>query len=63
MGCTPNKMVETVEEAQQVFTKTYPVEKLRVPVDLLPYGVDPANKEVSFLHSFNFRLFLLFEIN
>ncbi|KAH7700972.1 advillin-like protein, partial [Aphelenchoides avenae] len=35
----------TACEAQDAFTKTYPVDILRQAVDKLPYGVDPAHKE------------------
>uniref|UniRef100_A0A914E2K0 HP domain-containing protein n=1 Tax=Acrobeloides nanus TaxID=290746 RepID=A0A914E2K0_9BILA len=39
------QIVETVQEAQKIFTKTYSLEKLRAPREFLPYGVDPINKE------------------
>ncbi|KAH7708137.1 advillin, partial [Aphelenchoides avenae] len=49
----------TVCEAQAAFTETYPVEVLRQPVEMLPYGVDPVHKEGHKSAGFDLRSSLL----
>lgn len=38
--------VTTVKDALSIYSKTHPIEVLRLPADQLPEGVDPTHKEV-----------------